>query len=396
MAGQPIPLSSQTTLRVGGIPTTQVTTDSEEELIQVIADHDRANGLLKGAPDGAPRWKPVPADGEGAHEELLVLGGGSNLVVSDAPFVGTVVKYGRGDFTIHRQTAETVLVEATAGVTWDDLVAYAVSESWSGIEALSGIPGTVGAAPVQNIGAYGREIGQTLAFVRAYDRLRGQVRTMSLADMRLGYRDSVIKRSLHDKKAGGGLTWKNTGRWVVLSVGLNLTSSELSAPVRYAELARALDVETGERALLGDVRSQVLGLRASKGMVLDPADHDTWSAGSFFTNPILTEREADEVLPFKAPRFPVEDDGGTLSSGGETRIKTSAAWLIQQAGFGKGYGLTPDARARLSTKHVLAITNRGGATSDDVLALAQAVKGGVEEHFGVVLEPEPVMVGLTI
>ncbi len=396
MAGQPIPLSSQTTLRVGGTPTKQVNTQIEEELIQVVADHDRANGLLKGDPEGEPRWKPLPAQFDENHEELLVLGGGSNVVVSDAPFVGTVVKYDRGDFTVHHRTAQSVLVEATAGVNWDALVAYAASESWSGIEALSGIPGTVGAAPVQNIGAYGREVGQNLAFVRAYDRLRGHVRTMSRADLQLGYRDSVIKRSLHNKKAGGGLTWKNTGRWVVLSIGLNLVPSELSAPVKYAELARALGVETGERAPLEEVRSHVLALRASKGMVLDPADHDTWSAGSFFTNPILTEREANEVLTFKAPRFPVEGDGADPASGGEARIKTSAAWLIQQAGFGKGFGLTPDARARLSTKHVLAITNRGGATSDDVVALAQAVKRGVEDHFGVVLEPEPVTVGLTI
>lgn len=396
MAGQPTPLSSQTTLRIGGVPTLQVNAQSEEELIQIVAENDRGNGLLKGSPDGgAGQWQPLPAEDDRGHQPLLVLGGGSNLVVSDDPFDGTVVKYARADFTVHQHSSQGVLVEATAGVNWDDLVAYAVTESWSGIEALSGIPGTVGAAPVQNIGAYGREIGQNLAFVRAYDRLRGQVRTMSRADLSLGYRDSVLKRSLHSTKAGGGVTWKNTGRWIVLSVGLDLAPAEMSAPVKYTELAAALGVEIGDSAPLGDVRAQVLALRASKGMVLNAEDHDTWSAGSFFTNPILTEREADEVLPFKAPRFPVEDEG-VVASSDEPLIKTSAAWLIQQAGFGKGFGLTPDARARLSTKHVLAITNRGGATSVDVVELARAVRTGVEEHFGVTLEAEPVTVGLTI
>lgn len=396
MAGQPIPLSSQTTLRIGGVPALQVDAQSEEELIQVVADHDRDTGLLRVSPDGdSGQWQRLPAEDEHTHQPLLVLGGGSNLVVSDAPFEGTVVKYARADFTVRQQSSQGVLVEATAGVNWDDLVAYAVTESWSGIEALSGIPGTVGAAPVQNIGAYGREIGQNLAFVRVYDRLRGQVRTMSRADLSLGYRDSVLKRSLHSTKAGGGITWKNTGRWVVLSVGLDLVPEEMSAPVKYAELAASLGVDVGDSAPLEEVRDQVLALRASKGMVLDAQDHDTWSAGSFFTNPILTEREADEVLPFKAPRFSVEDEGVVVASD-EPLIKTSAAWLIQQAGFGKGFGLTPDARARLSNKHVLAITNRGGATSEDVVALARAVRAGVEEHFGVFLEPEPVAVGLVI
>lgn len=396
MVGQPTPLSSQTTLRIGGVPTLQVDAQSEEELIQVVADHDRETGLLRGSPGGdGGQWQPLPAEDEHTHQPLLVLGGGSNLVVSDDPFEGTVVKYVRADFTVRQQSSQSVLVEATAGVNWDDLVAYAVTESWSGIEALSGIPGTVGAAPVQNIGAYGREIGQNLSFVRVYDRLRGQVRTMSRADLSLGYRDSVLKRSLHSTKAGGGITWKNTGRWVVLSVGLDLVPEEMSAPVKYAELASSLGVETGDSAPLRDVREQVLALRASKGMVLDAQDHDTWSAGSFFTNPILTEREANEVLPFKAPRFPVEDEG-VLAASDEPLIKTSAAWLIQQAGFDKGFGLTPDARARLSTKHVLAITNRGGATSAEVVDLARAIRVGVEEHFGVTLEPEPVAVGVTI
>ncbi len=398
MEGQPVPLRQRTTLRTGGVPTLYVEASTESQLIEVVADHDRAAGLLRSGDtqpaDSTSDWQAVPSASESSEPGLLVLGGGSNLVVSDAPFDGTVITDSRSDLLVRPHDREgSVLIEATAGVTWDDLVSHTVTQGWSGLEALSGIPGTVGAAPIQNIGAYGREVGDNLVSIRAYDRLTGEVVSLPRRDLALGYRDSVLKRSLHDERPGGGRTWKNTGRWVVLSVLLELDEDGLSAPVRYGELARTIGVEVGERAPGSEVRSAVLELRRSKGMVLDPSDHDTWSAGSFFTNPILSQRYADEVLPFKAPRFPVEDAGRDPLEG---KVKTSAAWLISQTGFEKGFGLTPGAQARLSSKHVLAITNRGAATSDDVVALARAVRDGVEEHFGIRLEPEPVQVGLTI
>ncbi len=409
MEGQAVPLSALTTLRIGGIPARLINADTEDDLVDVVREHDLTSGLLRTMKQGSPRslepgqWNPVP-ESEEMPEELLVLGGGSNLVVSDDPFPGLVVRDNRKDFTVHSQgTPGSVTVEATAGLSWDALVAYAVGQEWSGIEALSGIPGTVGAAPVQNIGAYGRELGQNLVYVRVYDRLTGQVHSMSRPDLGLAYRDSVLKRSLVEGSAGNGRRWKNTGRWVVLSVALHLEQNASSAPVRYAELARRLGVEVGDRAPLRDVRDAVIDLRASKGMVLDDDDPDTWSAGSFFMNPVLTKRQADEVLTFKAPRFPVEQSvrktprpTGSHSQVVEGLVKTSAAWLIEQAGFEKGFGLTPDAQARLSTKHVLAITNRGEATSEDVVALARAVRDGVEHHFGIRLEVEPVQVGLQV
>lgn len=376
-------LADLTTLGVGGPVAEMVVTDDERELIEAVCDCDRR---------------------QGEAAELLVLGGGSNLVVSDEPFSGRVVKDGRVSVEVeHDSVCGGINVEVTAGTSWDALVARAVEEGWVGIEALSGIPGTVGAAPVQNIGAYGREVGENLSHVRVFDRLTGQTRTMSRSDLKLGYRDSLLKRSLRDVKVGGGRAWANTGRWVVLSVTLQMLRGDLSAPIRYGELARRLDVEVGSRAPLGDVRAAVLELRTSKGMVYSRADHDTWSAGSFFTNPILEERKADEVLPFKAPRFPVEQPSELALATpnrrppvAEGKIKTSAAWLIEQAGFSKGYSVTPGSGACLSSRHVLAITNRGAATSQEVVELARTVRDGVERHFGVRLDVEPVQVGVTI
>lgn len=410
MEGQAAPLSQLTTLRIGGVPRTLIDADTESDFIDVVADHDHAVGILKerraipSVLEGGKQWYRLPEESEESQNQLLVLGGGSNLVVSDAPYLGTVIRDSRRDFAVHdRSERSGITVEATSGTTWDDLVAYAIGQHWSGLEALSGIPGTVGAAPVQNIGAYGREIGENLAYVRAYDRLTGRVQLLSRASLDLAYRSSILKKSLSNRKAGGGRTWQHTGRWVVLSVALQLLEDDRSAPIRYTELANALGVEVGSRASTVDVRAAVLELRSSKGMVLDPEDHDTWSAGSFFTNPILTEREADEKLPFKAPRFPVEVGSNAPLTGVdeshatvEGKIKTSAAWLIQQAGFSKGFGLTENAQARLSTKHVLALTNRGDATSEDVVELARAVRDGVESHFGIRLEPEPVQVGISI
>jgi UDP-N-acetylmuramate dehydrogenase len=291
-----------------------------------------------------------------------VLGGGSNLVAPDDGFDGTVLRVSTHGLAEAPQAEHALLVEA--GVDWDHVVALAVQEGYAGIEALSGIPGQVGAAPIQNIGAYGQDLAQTVAWVRALDRSTGDVVVVDNAACRFTYRHSVFK---------------STDRYVVLAVALALEHSRDGAPVRYAELARRLGVEVGDRVPSADVRAAVLELRRGKGMVLDPGDHDTWSAGSFFTNPVLSAEDAARLLPDEAPRWP-EGDG----------VKASAAWLIERSGFAKGYGPGP---VTLSTKHTLALTNRGGATTADLLALAREVRDGVRGRFGITLENEPVILG---
>lgn len=353
-------LADLTTLRVGGPVRTYRETTSEAELLAVVTEADDA---------GTP---------------LLVLGGGSNVLASDEPFDGVVVRDVRRGLEIRESSAcGGADIVVPAGEVWDDLVARAVAEGWSGIEALSGIPGSVGATPVQNVGAYGQEVGDVLAFARTWDRRTRRIRTFARSELELGYRTSLLKRSFSDD--GEGRAWGPSPRYVVLEVGLQLPLATRSAPVRYAELARTLGAEVGERVPSALVRETVLGLRAGKGMVLDAADHDTWSAGSFFTNPLLTP-EQSAALPQDAPRFPMGDAAGT--------VKSSAAWLISRAGFERGHGLPGP--ASLSTKHSLALTNRGAASAQDVVALAREVRAGVSSAFGVVLEPEPVLVGLTI
>jgi UDP-N-acetylmuramate dehydrogenase len=338
-------LRDHTTLRLGGPAGRMVTAGSEAELVAAVSAADDAG------------------------EALLVLGGGSNLVVSDDGFPGTVVRIATRGVRPDVEDGVScggVMVTVAAGENWDDLVDRAVDSGWVGVEALSGIPGAVGATPIQNVGAYGQEVSQTIAGVRVWDRKLRGVRTFANADCGFGYRTSRFKA--------------DPGRHLVLEVTFQFTQGTLGAPVRYAELAATLGIEQGERAPLADVRAAVLKLRTGKGMVLDPADHDTWSAGSFFTNPIVP---ADRV-PEGAPAWPNAD--GT--------VKTSAAWLIERAGFGKGYGLDRDgARVGLSTKHTLALTNRGTATAVDLLALAREVRDGVEERFGIRLVNEPVLVG---
>lgn len=339
-------LSDHTTLRLGGPARTWVRATTEDELIDAVRRADEAD------------------------EPLLVLGGGSNLVVADAGFEGTVVEVAtsglRADAPDHDQdddpTCGGVIVQVAAGEGWDAFVATAVERRWVGVEALSGIPGSVGATPIQNVGAYGQEVSQTISKVRVWDRRLRGVRTFAAADCGFGYRTSRFKA--------------DPSRHVVLDVTFQFRQGELSAPVAYAELARTLGVEPGTRAPMTDVRRAVLGLRTGKGMVLDPADHDTWSAGSFFTNPVLDPGR----VPDGAPVWP-QPDGS---------VKTSAAWLIERAGFGKGYG---EGAARLSTKHPLALTNRGDATTADLLALAREVRDGVEQRFGIRLVNEPVLVG---
>jgi UDP-N-acetylmuramate dehydrogenase len=334
-------LADLTTLQVGGPARRLVTVGTEEELIACVRDLD--------------------ADGE----PMLVLGGGSNLLVADEGFPGTVVKIETGGVAPDVSACAGAIVRVAAGENWDDLVVRALEEGWIGLEAMSGIPGLVGATPIQNVGAYGAEVASSIETVRTYDRSTGRIRTFAAVDCGFSYRSSRFKIE--------------PGRFVVLSVTFQLLLGTLSAPVSYAELARTLGVPIGARVAASEVRAAVLQIRRGKGMVLDGSDHDTWSAGSFFTNPILDPVAAAD-LPAAAPRYPQPD--GT--------IKTSAAWLIEQAGFAKGFG---DGPARLSTKHTLALTNRGTAAAEDILRLARQIRERVQARFGITLVPEPVLVG---
>jgi UDP-N-acetylmuramate dehydrogenase len=298
-------------------------------------------------------------------DDWLVVGGGSNLLVADSGFGGTVVLV-RTRGVEHERTADGVTVRVAAGEPWDAFVASTVELGFTGLEALSGIPGTVGAAPVQNIGAYGVELSDVLTRVEFLDAATGDRAWLDAAELELGYRTSTLK---HGR------------RGVVLTVEFALgTDTDGGVPVRYAQLAGSLGVELGARVDPAVVRSTVLALRASKGMVLDAADPDTRSAGSFFTNPIVSAGFA-ETLPDDAPRWPAGDE-----------VKLSAAWLIEHAGVHRGYGIA-GSRAGISTKHTLALTNRGGASAAQVAELARYVQVSVLNRFGVTLAPEPVVVG---
>jgi len=337
------PLSAYTTLRVGGPAGRLITATTEEQIVAGVRDAARA---------GVP---------------TLVLAGGSNVVVSDAGFPGTVVLLRSNGFTVAESDASVELT-VHAGAPWDEVVATAVESGWAGIECLSGVPGSTGATPIQNVGAYGQEVAETIVAVRAYDRVADEVVTLPAGECGFGYRTSRFKYS---------------DRWVVLAVRFRLTRSPLSTPIRYAELARALDVPLGGTAPLAAVREAVLGLRAKKGMVLDERDPDTHSAGSFFTNPVLDATGYADLAARaggEPPSWP----------GADGTVKVSAAWLIEKAGFGKGYGHGNG--VAISGKHTLALTNRGGGTADALLALAREIRDGVHERFGVTLRPEPVLV----
>ena len=340
-------LSRYTTLRLGGPAARLVEARTDQEVVAAVREATSTG------------------------EPLLVLAGGSNLVVADAGFPGVVVRIAtRGTHV------EGGVAHVAAGEPWDPFVAACVGSGLAGVECLSGIPGSVGATPIQNVGAYGQEVSETVTAVRALDRLTGEIEDLRPADCGFAYRSSAFKRE--------------PGRWVVLGVTFGLTPGERSRPIRYAELARALGVEVGATAPLADVRAAVLELRRSKGMVLDPGDPDTSSAGSFFTNPILApdafadlearvaERVGGDVV---LPAFP--EPGG--------RVKTSAAWLIERAGFTRGHG-DRDGIA-ISTKHVLALRNGGAGTTAELVALAREIAGGVHDAFGIWLVPEPVFVG---
>ena len=334
----PIPgksLSEYTTLRIGGPASELIEAHTAAEAVEVL---------------------------RAAKGRTLVLAGGSNVVIGDEGFDGTVVVLRGGGIA---EADGAVRVEA--GQVWDGFAAWTVANGRSGVECLSGIPGSAGATPIQNVGAYGQEVAQTIAAVKVWDREADEIRDWTPAECGFAYRHSVFKHS---------------DRYLVLSVDFRLEEAEVSQPIAYAELAKRLGVEVGDRAPLGLVRDAVIALRRGKGMVLDENDHDTWSAGSFFTNPIIGAHVYHE-LAAKAggepPHWP----------SGEGDVKVSAAWLIGAAGFEKGYRR---GNVSLSTKHTLALTNRGGATASELLALATEVAGKVEDDFGIRLHPEPVMV----
>ena len=347
-----------TTLRIGGAPLVTVRCASAEAAIAALAALDDAS------------------------QDYLVVGGGSNLVVAEGQLDVVVVILDFEDIDV---SVASGLVRADAGAVWDDVVALSVDCGLGGIECLSGIPGNAGAVPVQNVGAYGAETSDVLTQVYLYERATRTATWVPAADLELAYRYSNLKF---------------TGRGVVLAVELQLTTDGLSRPLRFGQLTQ----NPGERRPVAEVREDVLKLRRGKGMVLDPEDHDTWSAGSFFTNPIVEPELADSIQEAvraargdeDADRMPrhVVPASGTTSGKME---KLSAAWLIERAGFAKGYpGEESGAKATLSTKHTLALTNRGEATADDIVALARDIRAGVQKAFGVTLEPEPIWLGVSI
>lgn len=358
-------LSELTTLRVGGPAARLVTAEGRAELVEATLD----------------AWR--------SGDDWLVLGGGSNVVVADEGVDGTVVRVAtRGIRESRVDSARPVRFAVEAGESWDDVVARAVAGGFAGIEALSGIPGSAGAAPVQNIGAYGQELASSLVAVEVLDLESGEQRSIPAPALGLGYRTSALKR--------GQLS-------VVLGLELALADAGgLSQPIAYAQLANALGVSIGDRVPVGAVREAVLELRAAKGMLWDPADPDAASAGSFFTNPVVSESLA-RSLPADAPRWPTgpEEADRVLPLGAavppmaraEYPVKLSAAWLIERSGIPRGFAL-PGSRAAVSSKHTLAIVNRGGATAADVVQLAGYIQTRVLSEFGVLLHPEPVFVGL--
>ena len=342
LARHDAPLAPLTTLRLGGPARRLLTAFDEAELVAALSEDPGA----------------------------LLLGGGSNVVVADEGVDGTVVRVATHGLRTDRD-GDDVLVTAQAGEDWDALVALCVAEGLSGVEAMSGVPGLVGATPVQNVGAYGQDASQVVTCVRALDRRTGEVADLTPEQCAFAYRHSALKAA--------------PGRWAVLAVTYRLEASPLGAPVRYAELARALGVEQGDRAPLEDVRAAVLALRRGKGMVVADDDSDSRSAGSFFTNPQVDAAALTALAARVGGPVPGHPDA-------DGRTKLSAAWLIERAGFAKGHGEGP---VGLSRKHVLALVHRGGGSSTQLLALAREVRDGVRDRLGVELVPEPVLVGAT-
>ncbi|WP_345800096.1 UDP-N-acetylmuramate dehydrogenase [Microbacterium sp. AZCO] len=374
---EPLPLAQLTTLRTGGVPARMIDAHTTDQLVAALRE--------------------VWGDGD----EWLVLGGGSNLFAGDEPFDGTVVRVlTDGIERMPSPRPGFARLRVQAGHDWDALVAYAVEQGLAGIEAMSGIPGTVGAAPVQNIGAYGQEIVQTLVEVELLDASTGEVSTVSAAELGLGFRTSVLKHHYGSAPLRAG---------VILSVTLELAEiGHAERPIAGAQLRTALGLAEGQRVTVAWIRDHVLETRRRKGMVLDPADPDTYSAGSFFQNAVVSASFA-RTLPDECPRWPVAPDLDPVlvipleSFDGyvppaETRqpdVKVSAAWLIEHAGVSKGFKL-PRSRAALSSKHALALTNRGNATAEELAELARFIQGRVQAEFGLILQPEPVLVGVEL
>jgi UDP-N-acetylmuramate dehydrogenase len=367
----PVLLADYTTLGLGGPANIFVSADTERALIHAVRSADKAG------------------------EPALLLGGGSNLVIADAGFPGTVIHVNTRGLTFVDAGDGAVNVTVAAGADWDDVVAAAVGEGLAGLEPLSGIPGRAGATPIQNVGAYGREVAEVITEVRVYDRQEDQIRLIPNEGCRFSYRTSLFKSGRPEALVSlpGSARSQTAGqpRYVVLDVTFRLVRQSLSAPVRYAELAAELGVELGEQAAVGEVRAAVIKIRSRKGMVLNPGDPDTRSAGSFFTNPVLTAEEFAAVETAAAargagqvPRYPA----------GEGLVKVPAAWLIEHSGFAKGYG-TPG-QARVSSKHTLALVNAGEATTANLLALAREIVSGVRAAYGVTLTPEPILIGVTL
>lgn len=353
LVSRDVPLAPFTTLRLGGRASRVASVSEEGDLAEALGD------------------------AEGRREDVLVLGGGSNVVIADEGFAGLVLRIASRGVVVERR-GQKVLLDVAAGESWDSLVTTSVDEGWSGIESLAGIPGLVGATPIQNVGAYGHEVKETVLRVRAFDRQERRFVELDNAACAFGYRSSLFR---------------GKARYVVARVVLELDVAEQSAPVHYAELARALGVKEGERAPARVVRSAVLALRGAKGMVLDPDDPDSVSAGSFFVNPTLGRDEIDslERLAAEIPLRPGEVV--PRYAAGADRFKVPAAWLVERAGFAKGYGT---GRIGVSSKHSLALVNRGRGTTAELLELAREIRRGVKARLGVELSPEPVFVGCAL
>jgi UDP-N-acetylmuramate dehydrogenase len=379
----PALLADYTTLGLGGPARHFVSADTEAALIDAVRAADRAG------------------------EPVLLIGGGSNLVISDAGFPGTVIhvntrglSFARGDE--HRGDEHSgdehsgdehsaVDVTVAAGHDWDDVVAATVAEGLAGLEPLSGIPGRAGATPIQNVGAYGREVAEVITRVRVYDRQEANIQVIPNEACSFSYRTSLFKSGRPQALVAAPSLAAGQPRYVVIDVTFRLARQSLSAPVGYAELAAELGVAMGEQAAAAEVRAAVIKIRGRKGMVLNPGDPDTRSAGSFFTNPVITaaqfarvEAQASARGIAQVPHYPAADG----------LVKVPAAWLIEHSGFAKGYGAPGP--ARVSSKHTLALVNADNATATDLLALAREIVSGVHAAYGVPLTPEPILIGLTL
>ncbi len=335
-------LDKYTSLRVGGPAKSIINVSTEAEIVAAIE---------------AAGDSPV-----------LIIGGGSNVLIADSGFEGTVIHIANNQAESEVDACSGATLTIGAGENWDDFVAATISRGFAGLETLSGIPGTVGAAPIQNIGAYGHEVSEFITRVRTYDREAKAIKTFTNSECEFEYRNSIFKRT--------------PGRYIVLSVQFQIRRGEISTAITYAELAKKLGIEVGEKAPVIDTRKAVMELRAAKGMLLNPNDKDSWSAGSFFTNPIISS-EIAAALPTEAPKWPMTDG----------RVKTSAAWLIEHSGIDKGH---THGGARISTKHVLALTNSGSATAEELVELAREVRASVQKKFAITLEAEVNLVGITL